>query len=306
MQLLDELIHKTHAVTDRKGEHHITCPVCGKESTPRNPHCSFNGRGWHCFSCGAGGGLRDLAERLNVQGEYIAPLRQEAPRQPASWLQDAERLIEQYAAHSRSWSLWQAYKPLSRSTYDKMRLGVGVLPVSKCKHERLIVPIYDGTMVVGLRGRALGCDCGKWLAPGGTIIEMYPLYNEAAIVPGAAVTIFENPIDSLLYTERAGGAVGVATYSIAYWYERWTKALQAARPEMVIVQYDNDIPGMGGGRRRAELVRQWLERHDRVPEPAGIKLVNKLQRAGLNAVPFPWDEFPATIKDFGQLVASYA
>ena len=166
--LFDDLVRHTHAALDnRHCEAHLACPECGHASSPKSPHCSFSPQGWHCFSCGAGGSLQNLAERVELEiGSYEAPARpQEAPRAPATWLSNAEHLVRGYESHSDAWRLWQAYKPVSQVDFERCRLGVGVLPMSKCKHERLIVPILDGTMIVGLRGRAMGCDCGKWLAP---------------------------------------------------------------------------------------------------------------------------------------------
>lgn len=301
--LFADLVHHTRAAADRHGEHHFTCPECGSESTPRHPKCSFNARGWHCFVCGAGGGLKGLAKRLGLEDNrpYTAPVRpQEARRKPVLRLHDAERMIEEFHAHRASWSAWQAYKPVSRGSFERMRLGLGVLPLSRCKHERLIVPIYSGTEVRGLRGRAIACDCGKWLAPAGTQIGLYPLYNDAALGQGAVVWIVENPVDALLLSERTP-YVGVATYSVAYWQDHWTETLRAARPELVVVAYDNDLPGCGGAERRGEMIRDWLKTHPRVPDPAGPKLATRLRAAGLPAALFDWGRAPAKA-DIGTLL----
>lgn len=293
--VLRALVGHTRPAADRRhGEYHIACPACGHASSPKDPHCSFGPKGWHCFSCGAGGSLTHLAGLVGLDaGEYTppAPARDPERRDPARWLAYASELAMNYAAHPRAWELWQSYKPVSQAAFRANALGVGVLPYSKCRHERLIVPIYDGGQIVGLRGRSLGCDCGKWLAPGGTLIELYPLYNQAALGMNQVVWIGENPVDALLLSERTPYA-GVATYSVSYWYERWTAALIAARPELVVVAYDNDLPGNGGAARRQEFERAWLSSHHQLTLSAGPKLVNTLRRAGLPAVLYDWQDAP--------------
>jgi hypothetical protein len=160
-------------------------------------------------------------------------------------------------------------------------------------------------MIVGLRGRAIGCKCAKWLAPGGTNLQLYPLYNEAALRPGCVVWIVENPIDALLLTARTD-FVGVASYSVAYWQDRWTAALQAAQPELVVVAYDQDLPGNGGAARRREFEHEWLKTHPRLPTwSAGPKLANRLQAAKLPAVLFDWGKAPHKM-DIGSLIMAGA
>ncbi len=297
--LFSSLIQHTRAVIDRTGEAHFTCPECGHGSSCNSPHCSFSTRGWHCFVCGAGGSLSDLAKRVELENKlYNAPVRhQEAPRAPATWLGNAEYLCRQYEAHRDAQRLWWDYKPVPVGVFQAKRLGVGVLPASKCPHERLIVPIIDGTEIVGFRGRSLGCACGKWLAPGGTRIDLYPLYNEDQLRPGGIVWIVENPIDALLIQHYTG----VAIYSVSYWQERWERALLGARPQLVVVALDNDLVGNGGAARRDEFVRTWLEKHPRVPTPSGVKIVNRLRKIGINAVLYDWGsaEYKA---DIGSLI----
>lgn len=281
--LFASLAGHTHGEMDRHGECHIACPKCKHPSSPRTPHCSFNAYGWHCFVCGEGGSLANLSNLVGLEsGRYAAPVRPpKPPQKPATWLANTEHMIEKYTAHRASWTLWRAYKPVSREDYELHRLGVGVLPLSKCHHERLIVPIYDGTMCVGLRGRRINCDCAKWLAPGGTLISLYPLYNQAAIYPGCTAAIVENPIDALLIS-RIAGVVGLATYSVAYWQERWSEALRDAR--RIEVMYDNDVPG----------------------RTAGIKLANRLNRDGLRAFFFSWPENTPAKYDVGDMLTNYA
>lgn len=313
MTLYDELVHRTQADVDRRGEAHLACPVCGKESSPRNPHCSFSERGWKCFVCGSGGSLRDLAKRLQVETHAEMPLY--ANRKAAKpvrtnvpyWatFESAQRLLERFENHPHRISLWRSYKCLSEEMIERHRLGVGVLPASRCKHERLIVPVFAGTMLVGLRGRSLSCDCGKWLQSGGTTLDRLPLYNDQALEQGGVVWIVENPIDALMISERTP-YTGLATYSISYWREAWTETLKAAQPELVVIAFDNDLPGQGGGVNRERMVREWLRTHPMVPEPRGPKLANTLIKAGLPAVLYDWPAGTPNKFDIGSLLAAGA
>jgi ribosomal protein L37E len=311
-ELLRQLIAKTGAISDRKQkEWHIPCPECGHESTPKDPHFSFSLAGAYCFVCGYKASLVGLARRLDCHAEAARPrpVRRPEPRKPdalPAWMMNGEQLVRKYEQHPRRVDLWNSYKRLSRETIERMRLGVGVLPASRCKHERLIVPLYSGAMFVGLRGRALDCNCGaKWLAPGGTDVSLYPLYNEQALTPGCVVVVCENPVDALMVTERTP-YIGVATYSVSYWQDAWTETLRKARPELVVIAYDNDLPGQGGGIRRAEMVREWLRTHKAVPKPAGPKLANTLIKAGLPAVLYDWPAGTPNKFDIGSLLAAGA
>lgn len=304
--LFNALVHHIHAETDRHGEAHFPCPSCGHESTPRDPHCSFSVRGWKCFSCGDGGSLSKLAKMVNLNTSDYQPIAyspKPIERRPATWLSDAERLVTQYEVHPQRVELWQQYKPVSYTNIVKRRLGVGILPLSKCHHERLILPIIDGTMIVGLRGRSMGCDCGKWLAPGGTQISMYPMYNADSLKPGCVTWIVENPIDALLITQTTE-FIGVATYSVAYWQETWTQTLQAAKPSMTIVAYDNDLSGNGGAARRESMLKDWSAKHPGLKpiEPAGPKLANRLNQANVSTTLFDWGNM--LVKDIGVLIGS--
>jgi len=299
------LVRKTHAVEDRRHEFHIRCPECGHYSTPRKPHCSFNHQGWKCFVCGSGGSLKQLADLvgLHSDGPYIAPIHiKQEVKTPPSWLSKAESFVAGYEAHPKRYELWHSYKPVSIETINRMRLGVGVLPKysSQCQHERLIVPVFDGTMCLGLRGRSLGCNCGKWLSSSGTILELLPLYNAEALKSGCVVWIVENPVDALLITDNTP-YIGVAVYSTSYWRDAWLETLRTAQPEMIIVALDNDLVGLGGANRRDEFIQDWLKTHKSVPEPRGIRLANLLLQQGLPAKIFDWGSAPYKA-DIGSLL----
>lgn len=307
-ELITELVQKTHAARDRGGEYHFTCPNCGHESTPKSPHCSFSSQGWHCFSCGAGGSLNALGRLLLVENcdtVYLPHIAKNKPKKPSCG--HLGPLVTQFAEHPRRNELWNLYKPLSLETMDRMQLGVGILPYSRCKHERLIVPVWNGPQLVGLRGRQLDCDCGKWLASAGWSIDLAPLYNSDALGLGQVIWILENPVDALALTERTE-YVGIATYSVSYWTDVWTKRLQEAQPELIVVAFDNDLVGNGGGPRREEFIRMWLEdpKHKVVPPANGPALANKLLEAGLPATLYDWVGNAEYKSDIGTLLMQEA
>lgn len=302
--LLDDLAAALSADADRQGEYHIACPECGHESSPKAPHCSFNAQGWHCFVCDAGGGLTDLAKRVGLNDVdhpfYNPPVRPpEAPRRTPvpDWMLHPENYLQRFEAHPQRLELWGWHKGgVSTETVRRMRLGVGALPLSRCPHERLIVPIFDGTMLLGLRGRSLAergrsaCDCTKWLQSLGTTLERLPLYNAAALRPGCVVWIVENCVDALLITERTP-FIGVAVYSTSYWRDEWLETLREARPEVVMVALDNDLVGNGGALRRQEFERLWFEQHPQArtaPQANGVQRVNRMLASGLPARLYDW------------------
>lgn len=309
--LFDDLVYRTHAVPDRKRiEYHISCPACGHESSPKKPHCSFNEKGFFCFVCGAKGSLQHLATLLGLetgkQVTYYTPARKESEttQKRPFWESCAEDLIRNFESHPGRLPAWNAYKMLPEEVIRQKRLGLGVLPSSRCAHDRLIVPVIDAdSRIVGVRGRAIACDCGKWLQAGGTKLEQMPLYNQDSMGLGQVVMIVENPVDALMVSAYTA-YTGVATYSVAYWRDGWTEAIRSAKPELVAVAFDNDLPGNGGGHRHGELVKRWFVDHPKatmIPESAGPRLANRLLEIGLPVSLFNW---PDGVKDIGQMLSN--
>ena len=301
--MFDALKNHFGAEPDRRGECPITCPECGKESSQRNVHCSFSEKGYKCFVCGAGGSLKRLAEMVNMDTRDYKQQQQKPKRtrRTPEWLSVPAPYVSRYESHSRRFELWDDYKPLPSEIIERKRLGVGVLPSSRCKHERLIVPVIAGTMIVGLRGRAIDCDCGKWLQAGGTTMDRMPLYNVEDIQYDNVIWIVENPIDALMVSAYTN-SVGVATYSVSYWHDNWTRELVDAEPKRIYIAYDNDAPGNGGAWRREEVLREWRKTHNAdPPEPGGIKLANRLSDAGLPVKLHDWKDAPFKA-DIGSLL----
>ena len=287
---------------DRRGECHVACPACGKETKKGQTHFSFSERGGHCFVCGSEFSLQALAAHYGIEGDaLIQPIeRQEKPKREAPAL-DFDRLALGYNRWPVIYEKWRAYKPIPDEVIDKNNLGYGIFPrhSSRCSHYRLIVPIYDQHRCIGLRGRAIDCDCGRWLSPAGS--QMF-LYNWQALkdAQGKLLFIVENPIDALMLELVSDGIKAVATLGVTIWQDEYTDMIVAANPLRVIVAYDHDVPGNGG---TPEMQRDWAESHGgKVPEAGGIKVVNKLLRAGVKALLFPWPADSPVKSDIGDVI----
>jgi hypothetical protein len=303
---------------DRRGEVHCVCPHCGKEPERGQVHFSFSERGGKCFVCGQGIGLYTLAQRYGLVGEggddkYLpAPAPRRKERTPWGKVRDYARYLEEYAHHADRVALWQAYKPVPAHLIDLYSLGVGVFPshTSRCTHPRLMVPIIAGGKVIAFRGRAIACDCGKWLSNKGYEATLFHgerllsgSYRTFGWAPddgrkaaGRVVFIVENPIDAILYEHMDPRKVALATCSVSYWDDLWTEGLRRQGPKVVVVFFDNDRPGNGGGRAGQEA---WLAEHSQDIVPSGVRLVNRLNAAGVPAILAPWPADRALKADIG-------
>lgn len=308
-ELFNSLIYHLGLQPDRRGECHVTCPACGKEPKRGQVHFSFNHKGGKCFCCGAGLSLRALAAHYGLQGDEHRIARVERPepveRTGYNILEhEPERLATTYASHPETVARWRAYKPLPEDVIRRHRLGYGRLPrySSRCPHERLIVPLFDEERVVGFRARSLECDCGRWLSPAGSQMV---LYNRETLrrAAGKLLWIVENPIDALLLELRY--PVGaVATLGVTMWHDEWTEWIARCGAKKVVVAYDHDVPGNGG---TAEMRQRWAESHNgRVPEPGGVRLVNRLLKAGVSAMLFPWPADTPEKCDVGDIIGRVA
>ena len=315
--LFGQLCAKLMVKPDREGEAHVECPGCGKEVKRGQTHFSFSARGGHCFVCGASYSLAALAQMYDVKDWRPDPSRRQARerrRPERRW--DGGALMAQYTAHERRFEMWRRYRSLlSEAIIDRAGLGVGAFPqyTSKCEHDRLMVPLIVGGEVVGFRGRALDCECGKWLSPSGNRTVLYngrrlgadidtlaDVTGNAKQVSHPIVTIVENPLDALLIEELEGG-YAVATLSVSYWKDEWTRAMVDLAPKLVMVMYDNDRPGNGGGQ---EGQLRWLAEHPKDIVPNGVRLANDLIAAGVKAQLYDWGDAPYKM-DAGDLLAHW-
>jgi hypothetical protein len=296
--LFADLCQHVRKLPDHKGEVWMTCPNCGK---PRK-HFSFSERGANCFACGWQPPLSVLAQKLGLPDNrpYIEPKPLSVPGLYRQNTEHFTAIASRCAFRGDVVARWQSYKPLSEKTIRDRNLGVGIVP-GTCPHERLVVPLYEQGKVVGIRARALSCQCKKWLSPSGSIL---PLYNAEALSRGQVVVIVENPVDALLVQER-WGYIAIATMGATIWKDGWTPLLKAAQPELALVAFDHDLPGNGAqsANEYRQMVAEWKAKHPnapRIPDSAGPKRMAAFIQAKIPSQLFKW---PEGAKDFGELLA---
>lgn len=307
--LLDTLAQRLDAQLRRDNRYHADCPFCHKEAKQAQKHFSFCEAGYICWVCDAQGGLKALAEHLDVEGDAsVAPRRAERPQEPRHWQKRPEYYLDRYCGALDRVTRWQDYKPLSLDSIARFRLGVGVLPASRCEKRRLIVPIFSQGQVVAFHGRAYRDDDtdAKWLTAGGSSKQV--LFNADALHGNPTVAICENYIDAILIMQAEPALVAVAGGGVS-WREEWTNQVAHARPKHVLVLLDNDLAGWPSAEVYAELAAQWRDEHPGVkpPEPRGPKIARSLLAAGVRSVRGPaWPPGTPPKWDIGQDLARRA
>ena len=300
--IFNTLCQQLHVEPDGKGEYWIDCPWCGKGAK----HFSFSERGYKCFSCDEKGkNLRLLAAELNIRSETpsrMTPGRAErAQEPPKQWQRSPERWLERYCGAFDRLSAWQSYKPLSLESIARFRLGVGVLPSSRCKLKRLIVPVFASGKVVAFHGRAyLPSDTDKkWLTAGGSSKQV--LFGAELLRPGATILIVENFVDAILAMQAATDVVAVAGGG-ASWQPEWTAQIATSRPARALIWLDHDLAGNGSRWHHHELLTAWRAAHPdakHTPEPRGPKIANDLLVAGVRASLYEWPKGSPAKADIG-------
>lgn len=283
-----------HGAQYRRGDRlHMPCPSCGAWNEKEEKFSASQDGRFNCFRCHfSGAGTAAIVELLGEPRDErpvhtlpgkLAP----APKRVHAWTKWSRNDYEaRYTSDPRAVvRAWRAYKDIPVGVIRSRGLGLGVLPASRCKHTRLILPIFDRHgAVVNLRGRRIDCDCeAKWTASGGWTADKLMPYNlvEMPHREWGAVWITENPVDALMVNVTDETMWGVATLSASYWWERWGKAILARggyRP-VYMVAMDNDLVGNGGGKRRQEFLAAEAERRGREIkdfEPSGVKIANSL------------------------------
>jgi hypothetical protein len=266
-------------------------------------------------------GIHDRAEALRVLGYgdgstaprrlRLPPRRPPRPAGPPAWQVNADAYLARYTSHPKRYALWQAYRPFWPSTIDKWRLGVGVLPMGsgECRHERLILPVMLGGVLKGFRGRVIDCSCTKWL---GTKGSEAVLFGSDQLRLGLEVIVTEAPISVILAAQEQPGVNVVAgTAGAGTWLDAWTAFLVSSRVPQVVVWFDNDLAG-GPNPDTYEMEskawrEKWTAKHPGrpvpdVPKPAGPRVMQKLAKAGLDAITYTWPPLTPLHADFDQLV----
>ncbi len=309
---LDAIVHKLHATLRRDGRYHADCPICGKQEKRNQKHFSFCEAGYFCYVCGAKGGLVALAKHLDIHGAAAASQprqRTQEPPKPRQWQHNPTRYLDDYCGAPTRLQDWQGYKPLSIDTIATYRLGIGILPASRCQHRRLVLPVYHQGQIVAFHGRAYrsGDDDAKWLCAGGSRKDV--LFNADALRPGATVIICENFVDCLL-AQEADNVIAVAGGGVS-WRDEWTQQIAASRPRHVLVWLDNDLVGNPNTSTYRSLMAQWRrEMHARVqqgkiptipqpPQPKGPQIANDLLAAGMKASVYRWPNDTPPKADIG-------
>ena len=297
-----DLFQHVHAALqgsrNRRGWYDCDCPFCGKPAKRGQTHFSFYPDGFRCFVCGAHGTLRQLADKLRIDGDKPAIQWQRKEREPlpvARWRQNPTELLRRYQSHPDRYSKWRSYKPLTAATIDRFGFGLGKLPFQReggewymSRQDWLIVPLWEGGQLVGLRGRNLGDGGPKWISAAGT---NYTLFGLDHVRAGSICWLCENYVDAAWLTQEHPEWCAVAIGGATTWQAAWADMLQERKPGMVIVLLDNDLPGQAQGQFRQALETAWIaERNTEPPAANGPRIANALRAAGVNAVLFKWPD----------------
>lgn len=306
----------------------IDCPVCGKSQASKD--CSYSDRGWHCFVCGSGGSLSDLARRTGAAETEVKlpPLPQ--IKRSASWFDHADKIMARLTAHPDRYRWWTSYKSILPRTIDLFDLGVGELdqfPIlgfhtSRCIHSRITYPVRNRAgQVRAIRGRSLlspPCCGDSWMSMAGSEVLLWEPATNGAPLPGPAVLeqiiICENPVDAMLAWQEGVYAVA-GTGGAGTWRDEWTARLVELAPKSVVVWYDNDLAGCPNQETYWGQVSRWWDKMrqrqaegaiknlpPKAPEPNGPKVANRLLKAGIKARCFHWPSGTAPGYDLGALI----
>ncbi len=314
------------ASTDRHGNVFIDCVNCGRPA--RDKKCSFSPKGFFCFICSEGGGLQKLARLLDLPASHLsacghaqADACPHADRQadsdyrppptlpqkpPPQWTRNPQAWLERFLAHPRRIELWQKYRPFTLETIAAHQFGAGILPATRCRHERITYPVYSDGKIVSLRGRVISCDCPKWI---NSAWSKAALWGRGLLRSGLEmVLICESPPDSVLAMQELEGVISVASSNGAGKFDdEWAKAIADSKPELVVVALDNNLPGQVMGDQRTAAAKEWRADHPRarrLPVANGPRIATMLANHGTPVHLLDWREFDAPLgADIGWLVS---
>lgn len=300
----------------------IQCPSCGHEAEKsQRAACSMSDQGWRCHVCGEGGTLKDLAKRTGIDGNdmpaYTPYQKAVKARKPAKWQLDPNWFLSRFLERPERLTAWQRYKRLSIESISRYRLGYGVLPASKCQHPRLIVPLFHQKQIVGFRGRAIDCQCTKWLSSGGSQNICVGL---GAIKPGDRVALIENEIDRILCQAHDPSVKMLALpFGVASWQDAWTDELARRKPAHVLIILDNDLAGNPNKEAYQHGIELWnakmdamiqagriKSKPDRPPYPHGYKYLKQFRAAGIPADRYIWPSGTPYKYDIGEMFKTHA
>lgn len=208
------------------------------------------GWGFHCFACPKSTSLYQLSIDLgmgsdDIGGGYTSRKRINYIPKPRLWFDKVDTLQSDYVSSANVYDSWQDYKKISSNIVDKYGLGLGSLPETRCKHNRLITPIRDRSGdVKWFRGRSIDCDCEKWIGASGISPYEVPLPLSYWLKPDTTIFIVENFVDAIIINETTPYQA-VSSLSVSYWCDRWTRAIKAVNAPYVMVTFDADMPGNG-------------------------------------------------------------
>jgi len=297
VNLFAEVQSRLGGEENRRGWYDVPCPQCGKEPKRGQVHFGYREQGGRCWVCGWGGGLRELAELLDMDSsDYVPPVRDAVIKEVARWRMNPWALLAKYKDHPQRADRWAGYKPLTVETLDRHGFGLGRLPFQHpddswymSKSDWLIVPVYEDGALVALRGRNLTDRGPKWISATGS---QYALWNVDNVPAGSICWVCENYVDAAwtmqAHPEWSAVAIGGATT----WKREWAARLADRSPAQVIVALDNDLTGNGGGKRREAWEADWKQDHPGLNPPIanGPKIVSDLQATGLAVRLFEWPE----------------
>lgn len=294
---------------DNSGEVWGPCPNCERE----DKKFSFSPRGFKCFVCGfSGRSLSYLAYYVRAPRAFV-PYRVEQRKKkdrPQQWQLNPRKVLEGFKAYPNKGELWRRYRPFTDEIIERYELGVGVLPSCRCVHLRLIYPAYKGTQIVGLRGRASGCDCEKWLVSKGTKVVLWSSDYPPFIEPDRLFIVCESPIDGMLAKMLRPKIVTVAsTGGAGTWRDEWTEQIASLLPSLVLVWLDNDLPGNATGATRARLLAGWREKmaergrgNIRPPVANGMRITNAFLAHHVQTRPYIWPESAPAKMDLSEFL----
>jgi hypothetical protein len=322
--LLDAIdAHFGYPKPDRKHERWVLCPFHGDR---RVGSFSFSERGYLCFACGAKGNLRQLAQHLGLDTSAplpILPRRRIEHREPTPIVRDWQRdpkAWRRYLPIPEAARLYYRRRGMSDESIACWRLGYGVLPSSRCRFPRYILPVFEDGELVALRGRITWdakcpeearCEtCPHAESNGGACrCERCPhnrvshpkedcgptrgkwlcaggsktvLFGTETLAPGRPVIVTEAPYSAILAVQEAPHLAAVASTAPAHWDESFTRRIVEAEPSWCLV---------------------WLD-HDEAGEKNGQRVYEALKRAGLKVRRYRWSASAAEKCDLADEIAS--